>query len=266
MISIAIQAYFDQMRKFFERQGFDPSTRVIYAADAEEIQKLLDTDIANKKMPRKGTEPKGSPSEGPAKDPVRNNPYTYLAWKRSSLENVIRRSMRMEDTIQIGGPRNFKKTVSAKFEMTCFYISNKANLIEDFEEAFAAEYQNMHTIPANLKFAYNNRNSADAGGYDVGINMTVIQELGESEMVAARVGNLFTYTWHLTIYLPVVSEFAAFRASPLKTVIVDLYSPEGVPIASMDMEGKAEWVQYVADDGTQVTVPKTPYVRIDRDT
>lgn len=249
--SIAIQAYFDRMRSFFTRQGFDPSLKIVYGADAEGAQQLLDQDMANKDMDRKQQTDRGT---------VRSAPYSYIFWNRDSLQNIIRRPIRLRDGLN-EGKGHFKKTVAASFGMGCVLVSNKANLIEDFAEAFAAEYQNMHSVPINLKFAYNDRNPIIEGGFDTnGLNITVIQNLGTEELVSYRNGNLFSYSWNLTLYLNVVSEFADVLASPLKKVVVDLYNPRGVPLASMDFNGVAQWKEHTATDGTKEIVPETAYV------
>ena len=226
--SIAIQAYFNQMRDFFTRQGFDRSMKVVYGADAEGPQRLLDQDIANKEMPRKSMTDR---------ETVRSNPYTYLFWTRDSLKNLVRRPVNLQDGFGPDGSVRYKKTVSAEFGMGCVLVSNKMDLIEDFAEAFAAEYQNLHNVPVNLKFAYDDRNSVSAGGFNtIGLSFTIIQDLGTEEPVSFRVGNLFSYSWNVRIFLNFVSEFADIRLSPLERVIVDLYNVNGVPLASMDFK------------------------------
>lgn len=249
--SIAIQAYFSRMREFFTRQGFDDSLKIVYGADAEGPQRLLDQDMADKNMSRKSSTDN---------DTVRNGPYTYLFWNRDSLNNIVRRPVYLQDGTSDGN-RLYKKTLSASFGMGCILVSNKANLIEDFSEAFATEYQNIHNIPLNLKFAYSTRTPISEGGFNVdGFNVTVIQNLGTEELVSFRTGNLFSYSWNLTIYLNVVSEFADISLKPLRKVVVDLYNPNGVPLSSMDFNGVAQWKEHIATDGTKVTVPETPYV------
>ena len=295
MQSIAIQAYFAQMRHFFTRQGFDGSMKVVYGADAEGPQRLLDQDMADKDMDRK---------RQTDRDTVRSGPYTYLFWTRDSLKNIIRRPVYLRDGFSESGAAKFKKTVSVEFGMGCILISNKANLIEDFSEAFAAEYQNMHTVPINLKFGYNDRSGILEGGFDTGdsltngLHFTVINELGTEELVSFRQGNLFSYSWNTTFKLNVLSEFADKQISKLKKVVVDLYNPQGVPLSSMDLKteyqfdpdikyaekkdivGMAEKFpekdapglgameikdgDYTAVDGTVVhAVPKRPYVSVD---
>lgn len=254
MQSIAIQAYFARMRDFFTRQGFDGSMKVVYGADAEGPQRLLDQDMADKGMDRK---------QQTDRDTVRSQPYTFLFWTRDSLKNIIRRPVFLRDGFSESGAAKFKKTVSAEFGMGCVLISNKANLIEDFSEAFAAEYQNMHTIPINLKLGYNDRSPIGQGGYDTpGLNFTAINELGTEELVSFRTGNLFSYSWNVYFKLYIVSEFADIQCSPLKNIVVDLYNPNGVPLASMDMSGTPEWTTHVATDGTEVEVPEHPYVSV----
>lgn len=254
MQSIAIQAYFNQMRRFFTRQGFDTSMKVVYGADAEGPQRLLDQDMADKEMERK---------RQTDRDTVRSDAYTYLFWTRDSLENIIRRSIKLRDGFTEDGKARFKKTVSASFGMGCVLVSNKANLVEDFSEAFAAEYQNMHTVPINLKFGYDDRKPISEGGFDTeGLNFTVINELGTEELVSFRQGNLFSYSWNVSFKLNVVSEFADVKMAPLRQVVVDLYNPRGIPLASMDFNGKPEWKTHVATDGTEVIVPARGYVEV----
>lgn len=253
--SIAIKAYFAQMRNFFTRQGFDQSMKVAYGADAEGPQRLLDQDIANKKMNRKSETDR---------ETVREDPYSFLFWTRDSLKNIVRRSVRIADGKTPDGKLKFKKTVSASFGMGCVLVSNKAELIEDFSEAFAAEYQNLHNVPINLKFAYEDRETPSAGGYNTaGLNATIIQELGSEELVSFRQGNLFSYSWNINMYLQFVSEFANWEMAPLRSIVVDLYNPNGVPLASMDFNGVPEWTVHTATDGTQVVVPASAYVETD---
>lgn len=249
--SIAIQAYFNRMRHFFTRQGFDASTKVVYGSDAEGPQKLLDQDMADKPMDRK---------QQSDRDTIRSLPYTYLFWTRDSLQNVVRRSFKLRDGSAEGKDR-YKKTVSASFGMGCVFVSNKSNAIEDFSEAMAAEYQNMHTVPINLKFAYEDRRPVSEGGFDTaGLNMTVINELGTEELVSFRQGNLFSYSWNVKLFLNFVSEFADIALTPLKEVFVDLYNDRGVPLSSMDFEANAMWRMHTAVDGTRILVPARSYM------
>ena len=133
------------------------------------------------------------------------------------------------------------------------------NLIEDFSEAFAAEFQNVHGVPINLKFAYDTRTAVDAGGFDTqGLHATIIQELGSEELISFKVGNLFSYAWNVTIHLNFVSEFATTKLVPLQKVVVDLYNTNGVPLVSMDMAGQPLLVEHPAIDSTTVTVPEKP--------
>lgn len=250
--SIAIQAYFNRMRHFFTRQGFDTSTKVVYGADAEGPQKLLDQDMADKPMDRK---------QQSDRDTIRSLPYTYLFWTRDSLQNIVRRPFKVRDG-SAGGKDRYKKTVSASFGMGCVFVSNKANAIEDFSEAMASEYQNMHTVPINLKFAYDDRRPVSEGGFDtVGLNMTVINELGTEENVSFRQGNVFSYSWNVELFLNFVSEFADIRLTPLKQVFVDLYNERGVPLSSMDFEANAMWRMHTATDGTRIFVPARPLTK-----
>ena len=253
MQSIAIQAYFDRMRHFFTRQGFDGAMKVVYGADAEGPQRLLDQDLADKGMDRKSQTNRGT---------VRSMPYAYLFWTRDSLRNIARRPVRLLDGFTPDGKARFKKTVPVEFGMGCVLVSNKANLIEDFSEAFAAEYQNMHTIPINLKFGYDDRRPIAEGGFDTpGLNFTAINELGTEELVSFRQGDLFSYSWNVRLLLNVVSEFADTKMAPLKQLVVDLYNPQGVPLSAMDFDGKALWHTHVAADGTRLIVPARPYVK-----
>lgn len=254
--SIAIQAYFDRMRNFLTRQGFDGSLKIVYGADAEGAQRLLDQDMADKDMDRKSKTDR---------DTVRSGSYSYIFWTRDSLQNIVRRPVKLRDGVSDDGKTHFKKTLSASFGMGCVLVSNKANLVEDFSEAFAAEYQNLHNVPINLKFAYNDRKPIQEGGFDTpGFNITAIQNLGTEELVSYRTGNLFSYSWNLTMYLNVVSEFADWTASPLRKVVVDLYNPNGVPLASMDFNGKPEWKEHTSTGGAKLIVPETAYVEHDQ--
>jgi len=252
MVSIAVQAYFNWMRKFLTRQGFDRNMQVVYGADAEGPQRLLEQNMADKPVDRK---------KQPDRTDTRQAPYTYLFWTRDSLQNIVRRPVKLRDGVTDAGKSKVKKTVSASFGMGCILVSNKSNLIEDFSEAFAAEYQNIHNVPINLKFGYDDRNPAIEGGFDTaGLNMTVIQDLGTEELVSFRQGNLFSYSWNLRLYLNFVSEFADLELTPLRKVVVDLYNERGVPLASMDFSGQPEWATHTAVDGTEIQVPLTPFV------
>lgn len=256
MQSIAIQAYFARMRGLFTRQGFDGSMKVCYGSEAEGPQRILDQDLADKKMERKSET---------NRENVREDPYSYLFWTRDSLKNIVRRSINLQDGVAPDGRLKFKKTVSAEFGMGCVLVSNKMGLIEDFSEAFAAEYQNIHNVPINLKFAYETRTSVAEGGYDTaGLNLTIIQDLGEEEPISFRQGDLFSYSWNVRVILQFVSEFADWRISPLRSVVVDLYNKKGIPLASMDFNGLPEWKEYVAKDGTKVIVPKDAYVEVEK--
>lgn len=247
--SIAIQAYFAQMRHFFTRQGFDTSMKVVYGADAQGNLDLLDKDLANKDMPHK---------QGTDRESVRSNPYTYLFWTKGSPANIVRRPVHIRDGLDPGtGAAKFRKTVSTEFTLSLAFISNKGNTVEDFEEAFAAEWQNMHTVPLSMKWAFPAESELTSDDY--WISATAIQDLGQSEMVSYRPGNLFAYTWTARILLSFMSEFADRTLHPLKSIVVDLYNENGVPLASMDAEGQALWTAHVATDGTEVTVPEVPY-------
>ena len=286
MTSIAIQAYFNRMRHFFTRQGFDGSMKVVYGADAEGPQRLLDQDLANKEMERKSQTDR---------ETVRSKPYTYLFWTRDSLTNIARRPVKLRDGFTPDGKARFKKTITAEFGMGCVLVSNKATLIEDFAEAFATEYQNMHTIPINLKFGYDDRSPIGEGGFDTpGLNFTAINEMipkDAEELISFRAGDLFSYSWNVRLLLNVVSEFADTKLAPLKRVVVDLYNQNGVPLSSMDFSKPLQFDEdgniigmahnatekddptierveilkgdYVADDGTVVhDVPDRAFVSL----
>lgn len=216
------------MREFFTRQGFDISTRVIYGGDAQGNLDLLDKDLANKQMPRKGET---------NRETVRRNPYTYLFWTKGKAENIIRRSGRIRDGVDEHGNPRFKKFVSIKFPLVIVFLSNKGNTIEDFEEAFAAEWQNVHNAPMSLKWAFPQESAKLAAegipNPDMWMNLSVIQELGESELVSYRTGNLFGYTWTAWLHLNFASEFASIILQRLKHVVVDLYNAEGIPLSSI---------------------------------
>lgn len=248
--SLAIQGYFAQMRHFFSRQGFDVSTKVIYGADAKGNLDLLDQDLANKDMDRKGTTTRES---------VRSNPYTYLFWTKGTMENIVRRSARLRDGVDEQGSAHYKKVVSIKFPLVLAFISNKGNTIEDFEEAFAAEWQNLHNAQYSMKWAY--PRESDTTQDDLWMNATIIQELGSSELVSYREGNLFAYSWTATLHLTFVSEFAEAILHRLKHVMVDLYTKQGIPLASIgDINTPTHEVGEVPDTGTGEAGPG--FVRI----
>ena len=224
--TIAIQAYFAMMRNFFTRQGFDLGTRVIYGADAQGNLDLLDKDLANRKMDRKSETDREN---------VRSNPYTYLFWTKGKVENIIRRSAFIRDGIDPKtGAAHFRKVVSIKFPLILAFISNKGNTVEDFEEAFAAEWQNIHNAPISLKWAFPDESETIAD--DLWMNATVIQELGSSEMVSYKPGDLFAYSWIATIHLNVAGEFASKTIRRLKRIVVDLYDKKGIPLAAIGKE------------------------------
>lgn len=282
--TIAIQSYFAQMRHFFTRQGFDTSMKVVYGADAQGNLDLLDKDLANKPMDRK---------QGSDRETVRKDPYTYLFWTKGPVENIIRRSARVRDGIDPEtGAARFKKFVSVKFPLALAFISNKGNAVEDFEEAFAAEWQNIHNAPLSLKWAFPAESEQTQNDY--WMNATVIQDLGTSELVSYRTGNLFAYTWSAMIHLNFVSEFAEQVVSRVKHVVVDLYNENGIPLASIGEKNKPtyeagtvpdtgtgepgegyvpvpvntpkeppEMVIHTAADGTTVEVPEIPYFEKD---
>lgn len=241
------------MRHFFTRQGFDTSMKVVFGADAQGNLDLLSNDLADKNMQRKAET---------NRENVRKNPYTYLFWVKGSTENIIRRSIRLRDgVVPETGAVRFRKVVSLRFPLTLTFISNKGNTVEDFEEAFAAEWQNVHNAPISLKWVFPDESETIKD--DLDIQETVIQDLGTSEMVSYKAGNFFAYTWTATINLNIAGEFADYTMQRLKSVVVDLYSKEGVPLASMDSEGQPMWTTHVAADGTEVTVPEVPYFEKD---
>lgn len=253
--SIAIQAYFAQMRRFFTRQGFDLGTRVIYGADAQGNIDLLDKDLANKEMARKGETDR---------DDVRSNPYTYLFWTKGKVSNRIRRSARIRDgVVPETGAARFRKVVSINFPIILVFLSNKGNTVEDFEEAFAAEWQNVHNAPISLKWAFPDESSLTHN--DLWMNVTVTQELGESELVSYRPGNLFAYSWVATLHLTVAGEFAEKQLQRLRRVVVDMYTEQGVPLASIGAKNSpTHRVDTVPDTGTGE--PGPGYVRIPENT
>lgn len=253
--TIAIQAYFAMMRNFFTRQGFDLGTRVIYGADAQGNLDLLDKDLANRKMDRKSET---------NRENVRSNPYTYLFWTKGKVENIIRRSAFIRDGIDPKtGAAHYRKVVSIKFPLILAFISNKGNTVEDFEEAFAAEWQNIHNAPISLKWAFPDESKTT--GNDLWMNATVIQELGSSELVSYRPGDLFAYSWTAMLHLNVAGEFAEKTLRRLKHIVVDLYGKGGVPLASIGAENSpTHKVGTVPDTGTGE--PGPGYVRIPENT
>ena len=210
------------MRRFFTRQGFDTSMQVIYGADSEGNLELLDQDLADKEMPRK---------RETGRDDVRSAPYTYLFWTKGSVANIVRRYARARDGLSEAQLQKFKKVVSIRFPLQLVFVSNKGNAVEDFEEAFAAEWQNLHNAPLSLKWAFPDESALAQS--DMWMDATVIQELGSAELVSYREGNLFAYSWSADICLTVAGEFADIELLRLKSIVVDLYGRGGVPLASI---------------------------------
>lgn len=243
--SIAIQAYFTRMQELFKTQGFDPSMKIIYDSENASSEEWLSDALAEKKMQRKGVT---------AKDTVRSSPFTCLFWTRSSLEPIVRQRQRLLD-MDANGDIVGKSTVSASFKIACAFISNKAEAIEDLEEAFAAVFQNTYNMPLSLQYVYNTPAVKDKT-----INFTYIQNLGESDLVNFKEGNLFAYSWSATVYMNYVSEFSWSGVYPVSKVVVDLYSPKGFPISSLDSYGRAVTVPHTAVTDETIEVPAEPSV------
>lgn len=248
--SVAVQAYLARIAELFKEQGFDPSMNVIYDAEEAQTEEWISDELAGKHMQRKGTT---------TKEDVRKKPFMALFWTRSSLEPIIRRPYRLIDSPDEGitGPAG-KSTVNAKFRIACAFVSNKAEAVEDLEEAFAARFQSTYNVPISLEFIYN---SAEKRPEEAKTNFTVIQNMGESDLVNYKEGNLFAYAWGAEIHMNCVSEFAWSRVFPVEKVVVDLYDPKGIPLASLDASGKAHTHTYTAVDGTEVEkAPDEPLV------
>lgn len=242
--SVAANEYLSYMVSLMIKQGFNPDMHIIYDSEHETLDDWLTDDLADKDMPRKRES---------NKDNIRSGPYMALYWTRSSLEPIIRRPYRLIDRPDPGmaGPAG-KSTVNAKFRIACAYVSNKAEAVEDLEEAFAAVFQSTYNVPLSLEYIYN---SATEQPDKAGINFTFIQNMGEADLVDYKEGNLFAYAWSADIYMNCVSEFAWSKVHPLRKVAVDLYAPGGIPISSLDTGGKGHWKVHTAVDGTQKTVP-----------
>lgn len=254
IISVAVQAYLARIGELLEEQGFDPSMSVIYDAEQAQTDDWISDELAGKHMERK---------QMTTKEDVRKKPFTALFWTRSSLEPIVRRPWRLLDTRDDGiDGRWGKSTVNGKFRIACAFVSNKANTVEDLEEAFAARFQSTYNIPLSLEFIYN---AAGARPEDAKINFTMIQNMGESDLLNYKEGNLFSYTWSADIYMNYVSEFAWSQVFPVEKVLVDLYDPKGIPLASLDAYGKAHTHthMYENEKGEMVegrTVPDEPLV------
>lgn len=247
--SVAIQAYLSKIRELFRGQGFDDSMNVIYDSENAAREDWLSDEIADKQMARKGKT---------TRDDVRSGPFTCLFWTRTSLEPIVRQRYRLLDTPDDpqSGPAG-KSTVSASFKIACAFVSNKAECVEDLEEAFASVFQNTYNMPLSLEYIYNSEYVKDKT-----INFTFIQNMGESDLVAYKDGNLFAYAWSATIYMNYVSEFAWSRVYPVEKVVVDLYGPHGFPISSLDNFGHAVTKVHTAITGEEVVVPAEPAVAL----
>ena len=248
--SVAVQAYLARIAELLKEQGFDPGMNVIYDAEQAQTDDWLSDELAGKHMPRKGMT---------TKEDVRKKPFMALFWTRSSLEPIIRRPYRLIDSPDEGitGPAG-KSTVNAKFRIACAFVSNKAEAVEDLEEAFAARFQSTYNVPVSLEFIYN---SAEKRPEEAKTNFTVIQNMGESDLVNYKEGNLFAYAWGAEIHMNCVSEFAWSRVFPVEKVVVDLYDPNGIPLSSLDASGKPHMSPYTAVDDTVVdNVPDEPLV------
>ena len=265
--SVAVQAYLTRIGNLLMGQGFkgifrDPSIseavlknmRVVYDSEEAMTEEWLSDEMASTKMKRKGTT---------TKEDVRRDPFMALFWKRSSLEPIVRQRYRVLDTLEdptVDGVYG-KSTVSASFTIACVFVSNKAEAIEDFEEAFAAVFQNTYNMPLTLQYIYNTAEAEKKAP----INFTYIQNMGESNLVNFKEGNLFAYSWSAQIFMNYVSEFAWSRVYPVEKVVIDLYGPKGVPLASLDAAGIAHTHDYTADTGEVVEdVPDEPLIAFTR--
>lgn len=254
IISVAVQAYLARIGELLKEQGFDPSMSVIYDAEQAQTDEWISDELAGKHMDRK---------QMTTKDDVRKKPFMALFWTRSSLEPIVRHPWRLLDTRDDGVDGRWgKSTVNGKFRIACAFVSNKAEAVEDLEEAFAARFQSTYNVPLSLEFIYN---AAGARPEDAKINFTMIQNMGESDLLNYKEGNLFSYTWSAELYLNCVSEFAWSQVFPVEKVLVDLYDPKGIPLASLDASGKAHTHTYKAVDGTEVpNVPDEPLIAFTR--
>ena len=238
--SVAVQAYLARIAELFKEQGFDPSMNVIYDAEEAQTEEWISDELAGKhdadgnRMQRKGMT---------TKDDVRKKPFMALFWTRSSLEPIIRRPYRLIDSPDDGvtGPAG-KSTVNGKFRIACAFVSNKAEAVEDLEEAFAARFQSTYNVPISLEFIYN---SAEKRPEEAKTNFTVIQNMGEADLVNYKEGNLFAYAWGAEIHMNCVSEFAWSHVFPVEKVVVDLYDPKGIPLASLDASPLQERIRAI---------------------
>ena len=279
--SVAVQAYLTRIGNLLMGQGFkgifrDPSVsdvflknmRVVYDSEEAMTEEWLSDELASTRMQRKGTTTKAD---------VRSGPFMALFWKRSPLEPIVRQRYRVLDTPgeSAGGGLYGKSTVSASFTIACVFVSNKAEAIEDSEEAFAAVFQNTYNMPLTTpkKDEHGNVSQVRSLEYisnsedvkDKIINFTYIQNMGESDLVTFKEGNLFAYSWSAKIFMNYVSEFAWSRVFPVEKVVVDLYNPKGIPLGSLDAAGKAHTHAYTADNGEVVPeVPDEPLIAFTR--
>ena len=245
--SVAVQAYLTRICELFRAQGFDESMPVVYDAETGSADAWLSDNLADAVMKRKRMS---------TKDTIRSGPFMVLFWTRSSLEPIVRQRYRLLDSPDTPGTGLAgKSTVSASFRIACSFVSNKAEAVEDLEEAFAAVFQNSYNIPLSLRYIYNSEAVKDKT-----TNFTVIQNLGENNLVNFKEGNLFSYTWGATIYMNYVSEFAWSKVYPVEKVVVDLYGPNGVPISSLNTMGHAVMRRRSANPADKVEVPVEPTV------
>lgn len=253
--SVAIQAYLSKISALLREQGFDPGMHIVYDSEQAQTDEWLSDELANKHMPRKGMT---------TKDDVRSGPFTALFWTRSSVEPIVRQRYRLLDAPAPGqSGLAGKSTVSAKFRIACAFVSNKAEAIEDLEEAFLAVFQNTYSMPLSLQYIYN---AAGASPEKASVNFTFIQNAGESDLVHYKEGNLFAYAWSADIFMNCVSEFATSTVGTVEKVLVDLYGPGGLPLSSLDSAGIAHVGTYTAIDGTEVPdVPDEPLVAFTRE-
>lgn len=255
IISVAVQAYLAHIAELLKGQGFDPDMNVIYDAEQAQTSEWLSDELAGKHMARKGTT---------TKEDVRRGPLMALFWTRSSLEPIVRRPYRLLDRPDDSASGTWgKSTVNGSFRIACAFVSNKAEAVEDLEEAFLARFQGTYHVPLSLEYIYN---AARDNPLQAKINFTMIQNKGESDLVNYKEGNLFAYTWSADIYMNCISEFAWSQVFPVENVVVDLYDPNGIPLSSLDAAGNAHTHTYVATDGTAVPdVPDEPLMAFTRD-
>lgn len=248
IISVAVQAYLSKIKELFAGQGFDRGMHVIYDSEEDHPKEWLSDDLADKAMARKRMTTKAD---------VRSEPFMALFWTRSPLEPIVRRPYRLLETPEDGSAGLVgKATVNGKFRIACAFISNKAEAVEDLEEAFAAVFQNTYNMPISLEYIYNGAGGNPPRGIT---NFTFVQNMGVSNLVNYKEGNMFAYAWGADIYLNYVSEFGSSKVYPMEKVVIDLYAPGGIPLSSLDAAGKVHTHTYTAEDGTVVeNVPDEP--------